>query len=86
MAEIPTLKWKRPATLEYPKVWYTFKARDLNSDELVEYRVQDLPLEKADEVFEYMYNNYIKDEPVGAVLGIISIFSQKWNFFNQPMK
>lgn len=65
-----SLHWKRPERLEYPKVWHTFKARDLNSDNLVEYRIQDLPLEKADEAYEHMFSNYVQDEPIGQVLGI----------------
>lgn len=69
MAESLSLKWKRPDTTEYPKVWYTFKARDLDSDELVEYRVQDLPLNRLDEIYEFMFNNYIIDEPIGECLG-----------------
>lgn len=64
-----SLKWKRPDTVEYPKVWHTFKARDLDSAELVEYRIEDLPLEKVDQVFEHMQANYIRDEPIGQSLG-----------------
>lgn len=70
MAESLVLKWKRPETLEYPKVWHTFKARDLDSDELVEYRIQDLPLERIDDVLDFMLKNYIVDEPIGQVLGM----------------
>lgn len=66
-----SLKWKRPETVEYPKVWHTFMARDLDSDELVEYRIQDLPLEKANEAMEHMQENWLKDEPVAQVLGAI---------------
>lgn len=66
-----TLKWKRPDSTEFPKVWHTFKARDLYSDELVEYRIQDLPLERMEEAFEHMFDNYIKDEPIGQVLGML---------------
>lgn len=74
MAEkVTNLKWKRPVTTEFPKVWHTFKARDLDSDKLVEYRIQDLPLERAEEAFEHMFANYIKDEPIGQVLGIFRI-------------
>lgn len=68
MAEL-TLKWKRPNTVKYPKVWHTFKAKDLDCDEMVEYRIQDLPLDRTDEVFEHMIANYIQDEPIGQVLG-----------------
>lgn len=75
MAKSLSLKWKRPKTTEYPKVWHTFKARDLDSDELVEYRIQDLPLDRLDEIIEFMFNNYIVDEPIGQVLGKFSALS-----------
>lgn len=70
MADL-TFKWKRPDTVEYPKVWHTFKARDLDSDELVEYRIQDLPLDRIDEAFEHMLANYNQDEPIAQSLGKI---------------
>lgn len=69
-----SLKWKRPDRLEYPKVWHTFKARDLDSDELVEYRIQDLPLDRADEAYEHMIANFVRDEPIGQVLGAYKMF------------
>lgn len=64
-----SLKWKRPETLEYPKIWHTFKARDLDSDKLVEYRIQDLPLDRIDDAFEHMFAYYVREEPIGQVLG-----------------
>lgn len=68
-----SLKWKRPEKLEYPKVWHTFKARDLDSNELVEYRIQDLTLERADEAYQHMFVNFVQDEPIGQVLGTYEI-------------
>lgn len=76
-AEGLSLKWKRPDNVEYPKVWHTFMARDLDSDQLVEYRIEDLPFEKIDEVFEHMQANYIQDEPIGQVLGMTHISNRK---------
>lgn len=64
-----TFIWKRPSTIEHPKVWHTFKARDLDSDELVEYRIQDLPLDRIDDAFEHMEANYNQDEPIAQALG-----------------
>lgn len=65
------LEWKRPQTLEYPKVWHTFRARDLNSDELVEYCIQDLPESRLADVLDHMCKNYVQDEPIGQSLGKI---------------
>lgn len=64
-----TFIWKRPKAIVHPTIWHTFKARDLDSDELVEYRIQDLPLDRMDDAFEHMAANYNQDEPIAQVLG-----------------
>lgn len=64
-----SMKWKRPDSVEYPKVWHRFKARDLNSDRLVEYRIQDLTDERAEEAYEHMRQNYLAGEPVTVCFG-----------------
>lgn len=66
--QIIRLKWKRPDSVEYPKVWHRFKARDLNSDKLVEYRIEDLLESRADDVFKHMKDNYLADEPITQAL------------------
>lgn len=67
--ELLKLKWTRPATVEYPKGWSTFKARDLDSDELVEYRIQDLPESRFEDAIKQMIEHYLPDEPITQVLG-----------------
>lgn len=62
------LKWKRPSTIDYPKIWHTFKARDLNSNELAEYRIEDLPASRAQDAYDHLLANYIKDEPISQIL------------------
>lgn len=64
------MTWKRP-DFEYPKVWHRFKARDLNSDKFVEYRIEDLLETRADEVFEHMKVNYFPDEPISQATKIL---------------
>lgn len=59
-----TLEWKRPESVEYPRVWHRFMARDLDSDKMVEYRIEDLPVEKTTEAFQHMKDNFLKDEPI----------------------
>lgn len=54
--------WIRPKNVPYPSVWLTFKAKDLNSDDLVEYRVQDLTEEYFGEAFINLKNFFMKDE------------------------
>lgn len=63
------LRWKRPNTGEYPTIWTTFKARDLDGSELVQYRVQDLPESMYEAALNHMTINYILDEPTSALYG-----------------
>lgn len=63
------LKWKRPENSEYPKIWLTFKAKDVDSEKLVEYRIQDLPESRFDEAVQFMTTNFCKDEPLNEALG-----------------
>lgn len=74
--KILSLKWERPDGVEYPKVWHTFMERGLDSDQLVEYRIEDLSFEKVGEVFQHMQTNYIQDEPIEQVFGMFH-FSDK---------
>lgn len=75
-----SLKWRRPDAIEYPKVWHTFQARDLDSDCLVEYRIEDVTQSNAKDVFNHMKKYYILDEPVGQALGKNSAFFINFNF------
>lgn len=67
--ELVELKWKRPITVEYPKVWRTFKARDLESNNLVEYCIQDLPEAHYEAAMCHMTEQYLRDEPLSQVFG-----------------
>lgn len=64
------LSWKRPDNVTFPQVWLKFKAKDLNSDDLVEYRVQDLPLERYEDAIDHMCKYFIVDEPPSKSLGL----------------
>lgn len=67
----PILSWNRPESVEYPKIWLTFQARDTDSDSLVEYRIQDLPLDRIDDYCKYLLVNFIPDEPVAKAFGYL---------------
>lgn len=72
------LKWSRPQSTEYPKIWRTFMARDLNSDQLVEYRIQDLPESRFEDAVNHMISNYLKDEPLTNTLSkVLVLFCNK---------
>lgn len=62
-------KWKRPENIPFPTVWLKFQAKDLTSDDLVEYRVQDLPVERHDEVMELMTSYFLEDESMFKAAG-----------------
>lgn len=56
--------WTRPANVPYPSVWHTFRAKDVDSDQMVNYVVQDLPEERFEEAIDHMLNIFIYDEPM----------------------
>lgn len=58
------LNWIRPLAVEYPKIWHTFKARDVDSDQFVEYIIQDLPEDRAEDAYKHMFEGYIQDQPI----------------------
>lgn len=58
------LNWCRPKSVEYPKIWHTFNARDVDTDQLVQYRIQDLPQSRAEDAYQHMFEGYIQDQPI----------------------
>lgn len=62
-------RWKRPESSEYPKIWQTFKAKDINSDEMVEYQIKDLPESRYDEAIEMIVKYSCRDEPLCEAFG-----------------
>lgn len=65
-----SLTWRRPENIPFPSVWLKFKAKDLNSDNLVEYRVQDLPLDRYEDAIDHMCIHFLVDEPMCKSLGM----------------
>lgn len=55
--------WKRPENLDFPKCYFTFKAEDLEINQLVEYRVEDIPEHRYVEAVEFMIKHFIPYEP-----------------------
>lgn len=62
----------RPHTINYPTIYHTFQARDLHSNKLVEYRVQDFPRDRFDEGVQYMIQNFFEHEVMGKTRRIKS--------------
>lgn len=61
--------WTRPSNVPYPITWSTFQAKDLNSDDLVEYEIRDLTPDRFDEAFHLMTTDYLRNEPMNQFLG-----------------
>lgn len=57
------VKFKRPKDLEYPKTYHTFHAKDSNTDELVEYVVEDLTEEYTEQALE-IFNSFLSPEEI----------------------
>lgn len=55
-------KFKRPESLSFPHVYYTFEAKDKHSEKVVEYRVQDLPVEYYEQAVNFMVKYFLPDE------------------------
>lgn len=69
-AELRMSKFQRPASLAFPHVYYTFEARDKNSDTVVEYRVQDLPENYYEEALDLIVKHFLPEETFCACLKI----------------
>ncbi|XP_058822545.1 uncharacterized protein LOC131684045 [Topomyia yanbarensis] len=56
--------WTRPEEPAFPAVWYTFQANDVDSDQLVTYRVEDLTEDRHADMIQHFLDNFIDDEPL----------------------
>lgn len=61
--------WRRPANIPFPSVWLTFHEKDLNCNNLVEYRVEDLPIDRFDDAIKHMTDNFLPDAPMAKATG-----------------
>jgi hypothetical protein len=77
-------KFKRPESLKAPQTYYTFKAKDKNSEYIVEYRVQDLTEEYYDIALDLMVKYFLPDETFCSSKHItenetgVKVFSDFW--------
>lgn len=70
MNKLVELQWKRPKSTNYPNIWHTFKAKDIDSDALVEYRIEDLCESRSEDAINMMRQFFCKDEPLCVALGM----------------
>uniref|UniRef100_U5ENP2 N-acetyltransferase domain-containing protein n=1 Tax=Corethrella appendiculata TaxID=1370023 RepID=U5ENP2_9DIPT len=66
------MNWERPKNIPFPNVWLKFKAKDLNSDNLVDYIVQDLPESYYDKAMEHMQKYFLRDESICKSIDLIN--------------
>ena len=64
------MPFKRPENLEFTIIYYTFKVKSKESDEVIEYRVQDLPDDRFEEAQELMRTNFLPDESMCSSKGV----------------
>lgn len=65
-------KFVRPSTLNFPQIYYTFKAKDKDSDEIVEYRIQDLPIEDYERAVDMLLYDFVPEENFCVCRGLTS--------------
>lgn len=74
----------KPETVSIPSVHYNFLAKDKNSDEIVEYRVQDLSEKYYELAVEFMAKYFLPDETLCSSKNVsmipepVRIFSDFW--------
>lgn len=62
-------RWKRPDSSDFPKTWHTFEAKDIDSDEFVHYRIEDIPELRYDEAVAMIVQHFCRDEPLCEAYG-----------------
>uniref|UniRef100_A0A182PHW7 N-acetyltransferase domain-containing protein n=1 Tax=Anopheles epiroticus TaxID=199890 RepID=A0A182PHW7_9DIPT len=62
------MPWKRPETVPYPNVWWTFEAPDPDREDgaLVTYRVEDLTEDRFEDAIKLYTEHFLDDEPMCA--------------------
>lgn len=67
------LKWNRPKSFDYPKIWQTFRAKEMDSDRLVDYFIADLPKSQSDEALKMLIQDFCRDESICKAFGKTTI-------------
>ncbi|XP_058839944.1 uncharacterized protein LOC131695448 [Topomyia yanbarensis] len=62
--------WTRPTNSAFPSVWHTFRAKDVDSDQLITYRVQDLTEDRFEDMVQHFLDNFIEEEPICVSKGV----------------
>ncbi|XP_059619199.1 uncharacterized protein LOC132263449 [Phlebotomus argentipes] len=63
------MKFTRPESVSFPQVWWKFQAKDPESGQIVDYRIEDCPEDRFEEAVNLMLNYFVPDEPMNNSLG-----------------
>lgn len=66
-------KFVRPPSLRFPQIYGAFKSKDKDSDDIVDYVIQDLPEEYFDEALDLLINDHLPDETLHLCRGVADI-------------
>lgn len=70
MQEKSTFCWKRTNFENFPNVYSRFKVNDPDSNTLINYRIQDIPEDRFDDVVEFMARDeFLLEEPFHNGIG-----------------
>jgi hypothetical protein len=56
---------------KFPQIYATFKARDKESDEIVDYLIQELPEECFEQALDLLVGEHLPDETLHACRGLV---------------
>lgn len=82
-------EWIRPSHIPYPNIWSKFRAKDVDSDSFITYRVQDLPENRFDDGINFMVKHFLRDEPFCRSQGVLNdpVSVQEFrDFWNNMLK
>lgn len=51
--------------------WSTFKAKDIDTADLVDYEIRDLTMDRFDESFHILTTDYLRNEPMNMAMSTI---------------
>jgi hypothetical protein len=63
--------WKRSESVDFPKTYLNFQALDLESENQVQYFVEDLQQCRFKDVISIMSDQHLKDEPMYSSKGVL---------------
>lgn len=63
---------KRVEGFEFPQIYLRFQAKDKDSDELVNYWVQDMPEDRFEELVEFMTKHFLPYEVMCECKGVMN--------------